>query len=98
MLNLVELEAFRIPTTVSPASVLKSRTQPLSTRHGAETHSQPEPATRAKAARGLDRERDAQPPQRHITGEAAIRAANEANRQIGALKAIEGPHKRYPRP
>lgn len=48
--------------------------------------------------REFGRERDAQPPARHITGDDAIRAANEANRQIGALKAIEGPHRRYPRP
>lgn len=37
----------------------------------------------------------------HITGEAAIRAANEANRAIGAMAdqlAIESNHKRYPRP
>ncbi|MGV0618149.1 hypothetical protein ABQE58_24975 [Mycolicibacterium elephantis] len=63
----------------------------------AETHSQPEPP-REPRPRETDHERDAQPPARHITGEAAMRAANEANRQIGALKAIEGPHKRYPRP
>jgi hypothetical protein len=42
-----------------------------------------------------------QPPERHITGEAAMRLANEANRAIGAMPdqlAIESPHKRYPRP
>ncbi|WP_104151131.1 HGGxSTG domain-containing protein [Mycobacterium intracellulare] len=63
----------------------------------AETHPQPAPP-REPRPRETTRERDAQPPARHITGEAAMRAANEANRQIGALKAIEGPHKRYPRP
>lgn len=63
----------------------------------AEIHSQPEPP-REPRPRESGRERDAQPPARHITGEAAFTLANEANRQIGALKAIEGPHKRYPRP
>jgi hypothetical protein len=52
----------------------------------------------ATAPRDFDRERDRQPPHRHICGDDAIRLANEANRQIGALKAIEGPHKRYPPP
>jgi hypothetical protein len=63
----------------------------------AEAHSQPEPP-RERGPRETGRERDAQPPARHVTGEAAMRAANEANRRIGALKAIEGPHKRYSRP
>ena len=63
----------------------------------AETHSQPDPP-REPRPREAGRERGAQRAERHITGEAAMRAANEANRQIGALKAIEGPHKRYPRP
>lgn len=45
-----------------------------------------------------DRGRERSP---HITGEAAIRAANEANRAIGAMPdqlALESRHKRYPRP
>ncbi len=45
-----------------------------------------------------DRARQRSP---HVTGEAAIRAANEANRAIGAMPdqlAIESRHKRYPRP
>lgn len=46
--------------------------------------------------RGFDREHDAEPPGRHITGDDAIREANRANAQIGALKAIEsGGHIRY---
>lgn len=51
--------------------------------------------------REFARERDAQPPGRHITGEAAMRLANEANRAIGALpepQALPSPHKRYRRP
>ncbi|WP_231988633.1 HGGxSTG domain-containing protein [Mycobacterium sp. 1274761.0] len=63
-----------------------------------ETPSAEDGALRQPRPRETGRERGAQPPARHITGEAAIRAANEANRQIGALKAIEGPHKRYRRP
>ncbi|BCI86063.1 hypothetical protein PJJ30_28010 [Mycobacterium kansasii] len=38
------------------------------------------------------RERGAQPPARHITGEAAMRLASEANRAIGALKALPPGH------
>ncbi len=54
-----------------------------------------------------DRERSAQrrqPPRsqvQHVTGEAAMRLANEANRAIGAMPdqlALESRHKRYPRP
>jgi hypothetical protein len=48
--------------------------------------------------RDFDRERPPQPPQRHVTGDDAIRLANQANREIGALRAIESPHKRYRRP
>jgi hypothetical protein len=47
--------------------------------------------------RDIDRDRPQQPP-RHLTGMDAIREANAANRQIGALKAIESPHRRYKRP
>lgn len=57
--------------------------------------------TRQPAPRSRDRDTPPQPPGRHITGWAAIVAANEANRQVGALppqRAIESPHKRYPRP
>ncbi|WP_255795332.1 hypothetical protein [Mycobacteroides abscessus] len=49
----------------------------------------------------FDRDRPTQPPARHITGEAAMRLANRANQQIGALppmRELESPHKRYPRP
>ncbi|OBF69616.1 hypothetical protein A5753_21380 [Mycobacterium sp. 852002-51971_SCH5477799-a] len=46
----------------------------------------------------FDRERPPESPVRHITGEDAIDAANWANRRIGALKAIESPHRRYRRP
>ena len=62
-----------------------------------EAHSQSGPP-REPRPRDFDRERDAGPPVRHITGDEAIRQANAVNRQIGALKAIEGPHRRYPRP
>jgi hypothetical protein len=48
--------------------------------------------------RDVDRQRQPQRAQRHVTGDDAIRLANAANREIGALKAIESPHKRYPRP
>ncbi|RIT57912.1 hypothetical protein [Mycobacteroides abscessus] len=49
----------------------------------------------------FDRHTQAQPPARHITGEAAMRIANQANRQVGALppmQELESPHKRYPKP
>lgn len=49
----------------------------------------------------FDRERQPQQPARHITGEAAMHLANEANRQIGALpplRELESGHRRYPRP
>jgi len=48
--------------------------------------------------RRFDRDRRRERPP-HVTGEAAIRAANEANRAIGAMPdqlAIERRHKRYP--
>jgi hypothetical protein len=48
-----------------------------------------------------DRDRQRQPRVRHITGEDAMRLANEANRAIGAMPdqlALESHHKRYPRP
>lgn len=47
------------------------------------------------------RDRQPQPRELHITGEAAIRLANEANRQVGALPPLpelESPHRRYRRP
>jgi hypothetical protein len=47
---------------------------------------------------GSDRDGQAGSPVRHVTGDDAIRLANAANRKIGALKAIESPHKRYRRP
>lgn len=56
---------------------------------------------RRSRPREFARERDAQPPGRHITGEAAMWLANEANRAIGALpepRALPSPHKRYRRP
>ncbi|EIT93616.1 hypothetical protein [Mycobacteroides abscessus] len=49
----------------------------------------------------FDHHTQPQPPARHITGEAAMRMANRANQQIGALPPmpeLESPHKRYPRP
>jgi hypothetical protein len=52
-------------------------------------------------ARDFDRQRPPQPPQRHVTGDDAIRLANEANRQVGALpplRELESSHKRYRRP
>ncbi|MDR3658504.1 MAG: hypothetical protein P4L48_23520 [Mycobacterium sp.] len=52
---------------------------------------QPQPRER-------DRERVPQPRERHITGEAALRLANQANLASGAMKAIESPHKGYRRP
>lgn len=64
----------------------------------AQAHSPPAPP-RPSRPRQDGRERDAGPPVQHITGEDAIRAANQANREIGAMKAIEsGGHKRYRRP
>jgi hypothetical protein len=47
------------------------------------------------------RDRREQAPQRHITGDDAMRMANEVNRQIGALPPLpelESNHRRYPRP
>jgi hypothetical protein len=63
-----------------------------------------DPASGANSAVHRHRPRDhdgdthAGRPARHISGMEAIREANAANRQIGALKAIESPHKRYRRP
>jgi hypothetical protein len=54
--------------------------------------------------RDSGRDTQAQTPGRHITGEAAMRAANrvnEMNREIGALpplRELQSPHRRYPRP
>lgn len=45
--------------------------------------------------------RQARSPLPHITGDVAMRIANETNRAIGALPPmpeLESPHKRYPRP
>jgi hypothetical protein len=56
---------------------------------------------------GSDRDRQSEPRRqarsqvRHITGDDAMRIANETNRAIGALPPmpeLESPHKRYPRP
>ena len=47
------------------------------------------------------RDRRPQAREHHITGEDAMRLANEANRAIGAMPdqlALESRHKRYPRP
>ncbi|WP_082952993.1 HGGxSTG domain-containing protein [Mycobacterium sp. 852002-10029_SCH5224772] len=71
----------------------------------AQAHSQSHPPREAEPDEA-DREGDAesgqrppsQPRARHITGEDAVYAANRANREIGALKAIESPHRRYRRP
>ena len=49
--------------------------------------------------RDIDRDTRQQRPTRHITGEDAIRLANEANRQIGALpplRELENRPRRYP--
>lgn len=56
---------------------------------------------RQGSPRERDRDRQHQPPERHITGEAAMRLANEANRRVGALpplRELESPHRRYRRP
>ena len=62
-----------------------------------EPYSQSAPPRQARP-RDPDRDTHAQAPERHISGDEAIRQANTANRQVGALKAIESPHKRYRRP
>ncbi len=62
-----------------------------------EDHMPPPPSR----PREFDRHAHSGPPARHITGEAAMRIANQANQRTGALpaqRAIESPHKRYPRP
>ncbi|MGV7660167.1 hypothetical protein PJM47_30705, partial [Mycobacterium kansasii] len=51
--------------------------------------------------REFDRQTRQRPREAHITGETAMRLANEANRQAGvfeAQRAIESPHRRYRRP
>jgi hypothetical protein len=51
--------------------------------------------------RDSGRQRQPQRPQRHVTGDDAIRLANAANREIGALppmRELTSPHKRYPHP
>lgn len=53
---------------------------------------------RPPGRRDRDRERQPQPRERHITGEAAMRLANQANLASGSLRAIESPHKGYRRP
>lgn len=71
-----------------------TRDVPASGQH--EASSAPDSPMYREAPRRFDRERDAGPPARHITGDDAIREANRANAQIGALKAIEsGGHVRY---
>lgn len=62
-----------------------------------EDHTLPPPSR----PREFDRHPHAQAPVRHVTGEAAMRLANRANQQMGALPPmpeLESPHKRYPRP
>lgn len=84
--------------------VVEHDTPPLPAT-AAQAHSQPDPPREDEPGES-DRERGtesgqrppSQPPVRHITGDDAIDAANWANRRIGALKAIESPHRRYPRP
>lgn len=49
---------------------------------------------RGSRQRRFDRERDDQPPTRHISGDQAYEVAGQLHRQL----AIESPHKRYPRP
>jgi hypothetical protein len=48
--------------------------------------------------RDRDRDRQPQPRELHITGDDAMRLANAVNRETGAMKAIESPHKGYRRP
>lgn len=59
----------------------------------AEEYSPPEPPRQARP-RHVDRDRHAQPAQRHISGDAAYEVSGQLHRQL----AIESPHKRYPRP
>lgn len=57
--------------------------------------------TQAGGRDGARSQRSPAPRDLHITGMAAIRMANEANRESGVFdeqRAIESPHKRYPRP
>lgn len=78
---------------VPPAMVDPADEQPQSSCHGG-------PLGQGRP-REFDRQPRQQPPEVHITGEAAMRLANEANRQAGvfeAQRAIESPHKRYRRP
>ncbi|MFN8229228.1 MAG: hypothetical protein U0R18_21190 [Mycobacterium sp.] len=79
----------------------------LPTETGPTQPTQPDPTTQpCPSARTNEKGSDPQQPHwpaapvRHITGEDAIRIANETNRAAGVFeqKAIEGPHKRYPRP
>ncbi len=73
--------------------------RPHSSPASAAQDSSPFDPPRQPRSRKFDREREAQP-QYHVTGEDAIRLANQANRAIGALpepRAIESRHKRYPR-
>jgi hypothetical protein len=59
----------------------------------ADEYSPPDPPRQARP-RNVDRDRHAQPAQRHISGDAAYEVSGQLHRQL----AIESPHKRYPRP
>lgn len=59
----------------------------------AEEYSLPEPPRQARPRR-RDDDRHAEPPQRHISGDAAYEISGQLHRQL----AIESPHKRYRRP
>jgi hypothetical protein len=79
----------------------------LQTRHGDSTYSTAGPASShadpSSSARRRDSDRDSvhQAGGRHITGEAAMRAANMVNQmnqdQPPPMRQLESPHKRYPR-
>lgn len=80
-----------------PASAYPEHDPCVENGSSSEDHTPP-PSSRPHE---FDRHTQAQPPARHITGEAAMRIANQANRQVGALppmQELESPHKRYPKP
>ncbi|MCV7343797.1 hypothetical protein [Mycolicibacterium rhodesiae] len=85
--------------SLDPTAYPRDHDTPASGQH--EASSAPDSPMHRDGPRRFARERDAGPPARHITGDEAIRQANAANRQIGALpppRELESPHKRYPRP
>lgn len=79
--------------TSPPATAYTNEAQSPETGFADETQMPPPPSTPHQSRRDMQ----PQPPARHITGEAAMHLANEANRQIGALppmRALEGPNRR----